>query len=415
MLIFYFLCFILQLIDDNHALLADNNGKESEEARGATLQEDTGFIVLPFRTNSEKKINLETNDNRIKDKELYEQDTTKHNNVNERSFIYINQKFKTPVVNQLYSSHDLLREAFKSLVSNVDNTNYNQNPPKETPGYSVAKPNREYFEANIARSETKQLYFPPSDQYHQVTNKESLSENKVNFTPKRPLNKVTDEQREYVELLKPPLLRPVLISDKKENRLWTLPDKLLSNYQPLTKNLHVPSLPVDPHQFSMTYYDNFGFPTPYGYQRSAPQYSNKHDEFGMVTDSSAKKVIKENNKVEANKHLERYLKESLEDQVTNERLNIKNDNCNYSNCILKPTKQLLNSRVKGDPECKCGRRLNILKQRESTGFEDKETNNKESVVSTETNTLSITAKSSELSDYGDILAEEMNLKKLIED
>ncbi|XP_028176214.1 uncharacterized protein LOC114364308 [Ostrinia furnacalis] len=406
---------VLELIDDNHAILADNNGKESEEAKRATLQEDTGFIVLPFRTHNEKKIDLETNRNRIKDNELYDQDTTKHNNVNERSFIYINQKFKTPVVNQLYTSQDLIRETYKSLIPNGDD--YVQYPVKHTSAFNIPKPKNEYFEANIGRVETNNLYFPPASDY-QETNKELTNENKHDFgMPKsRPLNKVTDEQREYVELLKPPLLRPVHTSEK-ENQQWPISVPSQQNYPSLNRNLQDPNQPLDiSRQFAMAYYDNYGFPTPYGYQRSIPQFS-KPDELGKGTDSILKKLINENNNIEINKLLDRYLKESLEVQVTNDRMNVKNNNCNYSNCVLKSTKQYLNGRInKGDAECKCGRRLNVLKQRESNGFADKEINtDKESTIKPEVNVMMNTLRPSDIGDYGDMLAEEMNLKKLIED
>lgn len=346
--------------------------------------------------------------------------------MNERSFIYINQKYKTPVVNQLYSSQDLLEDTYEPLAPKVEKIKYNQFSLKFTPSFGISKPKKEYFEPKINRGDTKNTYFPPAEPYSKEISNVLPKDNKQDITPKdtpkNTPNKVSEEQREYVELLKPPLLRPILTPEKKkDSRLWESPDQSLSNYQPLKNNMYIPSLPVDPRQFAMKSYDNYGFPTPYGYQRSIPQFSFKPEEafkpeeLGMVTDSSVKNVLIGNNNVDVTKLLNRYLEQTLEEQVTNERINAKNIDCNYSNCALKSTKQYLHSRTSGDTsQCKCGRRLNFYKQRQSTGFNEKETNkiiDKEQRSSTENN---VTPMSSE-SDYGEMLADEMNLKKLLDD
>lgn len=410
----------LQFLGEDHAILADNNGKESEETKRETLQDDINahIIVLPFRTINENKTGLDTNQNRIKDKEIYDQPTAKHNNVNERSFIYINQKYKTPVLNQLYNSQDLLKETYKSVVANIEDSR------SKYPLYQESR--KGYFAPNMQQKQNRQgSYFPPVHHKPNKPHKTIISENKKEFDINQ-IGKKVEEQHEYLELLKPPLLRPVMTGDRREDATkWDFPPPTFTNYQVLnTKPINSKS-PSNAQQFSASYYDNYGFPTPYGYQRSIPHYKYETEENGVVTgfsgastsftgaDNSIKKLLSENN-IEISKYMERYLKDSLEEQVTNERINAKN-NCSYSDCVIKSRKQYLHSRVSSEPECKCGRKLNVkrIRNEESNGYEARETSDRDEIVPT-TETY-VTSRSSEMNDYSDMLTEEMNLKKLIEE
>lgn len=393
---------------DDQAILADNYGKESGEIKRATLQDGitSGVVALPFNTNHEHKIDLETSVNRIKEKELYDQPSAKANNVNERSFVYINQKFKTPVVSQLYSSQDLLKETYKSVITNQDELH------KKYPLHSKFNP--DYYEpkAEKPKGSLKGFYFPQS-KTPEKTRVMMINENKREFNINQEGKKV-DERNEYVELLKAPLLRPVLTADKKGNDLqWSFAEPTFQKFNRLkNKNLeNFPNSHIDGKQFAV-HYDNYGFPTPYGYQRSIPQYKFNPEDL-INAQNNLKKITSEHNNYELNKFLDRYLKDSLEEQVTNERINAKS-NCTFSDCTLKARKQFMHSHINTDPECHCGRKSNVkrIRNEQSNGYETKGSTDKEEFsISTE----SYASRSSELNDYSDMLTEEMNLKSLIEE
>lgn len=178
----------------------------------------------------QSKSGLENLDDKINETELYENGQAAKEN-NERSFIFINQKFKSP---WFESQRSLTR---KSLFSSDENSdNFEELPDKFSLGFESMEHVFNEFRQTVKPAVQKafkpvpSLKLPPQ---HKTKHNQSPSQSNSKNYPKNPAyayNKVfynpvlvppthAEDNREYVELLKRPLVRPVAIATNSRTNI----------------------------------------------------------------------------------------------------------------------------------------------------------------------------------------------------
>ncbi|KAI8425159.1 hypothetical protein MSG28_006988 [Choristoneura fumiferana] len=173
----------------------------------------------------QSKSGLENSDNKINETELYENGQTAKEN-NERSFIFINQKFKSPWFN---SQRSLTR---KSLFSSDENSDhFEEVANKFSVGFESIEQVLNDFRQTAKPAVQKvlnpvpsiNLPPPPNTKHNQNqipsqsnpnkarAKNPAYAHNKAFYNPVLVVPTHAEDNREYVELLKRPLVRPVAI------------------------------------------------------------------------------------------------------------------------------------------------------------------------------------------------------------
>ncbi|CAH1637677.1 unnamed protein product [Spodoptera littoralis] len=316
--------------------------------------------------------------NDIDEKDLYEHATEKQNNQNERAFIYINQKFKKPVRNRVIK------------IAPVDKIVYATAPPPTLPNMVTPCPlgNRvtsnsyfQGFELSDKLPQDMASYFADPTVFRCKDNNKNLNYNNkitpdttpLQFPP-QPLNRL-DERREYFELLKPPIVRPVNRINTKTNyesiRQNEFPSLSPSSITPYKENyfkkynLKSPYYVAKPKMTPMRQEDlrtkNYGFDgsyirPPFQAKDLIHRAEEANFEGDFINEDDSHRLY--DNNQEEDKLLDKYLKDTLEDQ-NYDKGNSNMPDCSYRDCILQNSRPYTKAGRLVKPDCKCGKRLNI--------------------------------------------------------
>lgn len=259
-------------------------------------------------------------------------------------------------------------------------------------------------------------YFVPPSIFRCNFNDES--KNKLDEKTKPLTVHRDDERREYFELLKPPILRPVhrgsnsILSRSDFSSLTSanIPYKDFYQKKYNVKNQYMPKTKlkvIDDRPIQMR--KNIGFNRPYTHH---PIFQNKelihraediNFEGDFVNEDDSHRMMTFESNQEEDKLLDKYLKDTLEEQIINHD-NANRAECSYRECVLKSTKQYTNNGLLIKPECKCGRRVNM---KQLDPFLAKDRSLREDGKYNDT-----LLQSAELSYYEDMLADEPSNNKL---
>lgn len=373
------------------------------------------FAVLPkSRTN-------------IDEKDLYEHATEKQNNQSARAFVYINQRYKKPVRNNIFRLAAPLKAELvpprRPTPAPFAVTHAPQVPckPSTQDSRPMASAAVNPFFQGYDQIPDKQVpeiasYFVPPSIFRCNFNEESKKKQEEKTKPLTAHR--DDERREYFELLKPPILRPVhrggnnVLSRNEFSSLTAsnVPYKEFYHKKYNVKNQYVPKTKlkvIDDRPIQMR--KNIGFSRPYTHH---PIFQNKellhraediNFEGDFVNEDDPHRIMAYESNQEEDKLLDKYLKDTLEDQIINHDT-VNRADCSYRECVLKSSKQYTNNGLLIKPECKCGRRVN-MKQLDQ--FLAKDRSLREDGKYNDT-----LLQSAELSYYEDLLADEPNRNKL---
>ncbi|KAF9823847.1 hypothetical protein SFRURICE_013384 [Spodoptera frugiperda] len=387
---------------------------------------DTSTTTLPS-----KFAVLPKSRNDIDEKDLYEHATEKQNNQNERAFIYINQKFKKPVRNRVIKISPLDKIVFATV------------PPPLMPNIPTPCPlgtrvtSNSYFQGFELSDKLPQdmaSYFADPTVFRCKDNNNKKPNNKkpikiapdtapLQFPP-QPLNRL-DERREYFELLKPPIVRPVSrlnnvktgYDSMRQNEFPSLsPSNITPNKENYFKQYNLKSPYVSkpkpiPIRKEDLRHKNYGFDgsyirPPFQAKDLVNKVEDVNFEGDFINDDDTHRLT--DNNPEEDKLLDRYLKDTLEEQ-NYEKSNNNMPDCSYRDCILQSSKPYyVNSGRLVKPECKCGRRLNI---KQIDPFVAKDRALREEGKHNDTDLRG----SSEINYYEEMLSEDLNLIKQDDD
>lgn len=191
------------------------------------------FLELIFSTDRPKSLNLEIK--KVDGQALYEEDTNNEKNVKERSFILIDQRYRVPLLNQLYNRLQaqkgyLENKNYKTFVSNDDSDSKYYGMLQNLPIFNKPVPFKNNGDKKIEDVRVE-YYEPPKRANYKVAKKNAIVDELNNlkikvqeanraighqYRDKRKKNNenkqlktkgVVNERLEYLELLKPPLIR----------------------------------------------------------------------------------------------------------------------------------------------------------------------------------------------------------------
>lgn len=191
------------------------------------------FRELVFSTETPEQLNLKTK--KVNEQTLFEQDTKKVNNVNERSFILIDQRYRVPLLNQLYSGQQAQKtytgtKNYKTFISNEDSDSRYLSLYQDRSTLIEPAPVKAYNEKRIEDTRVK-FYEPPKHNNYNAVTKNAIVDELNNLKmkvqaanraigyqyqdkrKKNILNRlfnskgVVNERLEYLELLKAPITR----------------------------------------------------------------------------------------------------------------------------------------------------------------------------------------------------------------
>ncbi|CAH0400439.1 unnamed protein product [Chilo suppressalis] len=381
---------------------------------------------MPFEIDTNKPNDLESNQNRINENELYDQNNSRQSKVNERSFIYINQKFRSPALSQLYSPNDFLADTI-SVIGNERTIHH----------YSEGNPIKPLYSRNSHLATKVKNREPSRSLYFTDENQDSLKVvppviDKINTFSDvfhtSANNIANSETTQYIELLKPPILRSSNYVNSMERMSWQgNQPKVAKHYDQNKKQKNGHAIIPSPSYFEKTSvnygYHNYGFPSSHGegsqkktkeievFRRLNYQISDNSEaaiklgDKNVVTDVILRKLLDDN--AEVSKILQKYVKDSRTNSVSNKGLNLK-VNCNHSDCITESKVQYVNQ-LSAKSNCRCDHhRLNVT-IKGLNGFEMDITTKKD-IMTTDPYSLS---KSSEIVDYGDFIMDDMNIEKTV--
>ncbi|KAH9636629.1 hypothetical protein HF086_003447 [Spodoptera exigua] len=371
-------------------------------------------------TNSSKYSVLPKNRSDIDEKDLYEHATEKQNNQSERAFIYLNQKFRKPARNKIFKLPPVEKIMYATVV------------PPALPNIVTPCPMsnkvslNSYFQGFDLSDKLPQemaSYFADPTVFRckdNTKNSNHVNKKVPNTTPRKVLpqspNKM-DERREYFELLKPPIVRPMNrnINNKanyesvRQNEFPSLTPSSVTPYKgryPKKYSLKIPYVlkpKMSPIRNDDISNKKFGFDSSYNRRPFQTKDVNNrvedvNFERDFINDDNYHRLY-ENNQ-EDDKLLDKYLKDTLEEQFT--------PDCSYRDCILQSAKPYKNAGRLVKPDCKCGRRLNI---KQVDPFVVKDRALREEGKHNDTDFKS----SSEINYYEEMLSEDLNVIKQDDD
>lgn len=395
--------------------------------------------IIQTSTNTEKSTDLETKftspsskasvlpENRINidEKDLYEHATEKQNNQSERAFIYINQKYKKPVRNKIFKVATIEKTEIAHNYDTKHKPIATTITPKPGPSFFQVGYGNSYFQgyefSDKEKQDVQSYFVGPLSDTPGCDHKKQYTDNEIVKTQAQASHRA-DERRDYFELLKPPILRPVnrvnskvnyngnlqnefaiLASSSKPNKDYFL-KKYNSKNNYLPKSKKVEERPNDLRK-------KYGFERPYVQPlfRKKEVLQRAEDinlDGGFVGDDDSHRLYESNQ--EEDKLLDKYLKDTLEEQVaSNDKASNNQIDCSYRDCILQTSKQYSHNGLLLKPECKCGRRLNI---KLADPFIVKDRSLREQGHHNET-----VPKSSELTYYEELLNDDTNNNKIDDD
>lgn len=320
---------------------------------------------------------LPHNRTNIDESALYEHATDKQNNQSERAFIYINQKYKKP------SSHHNYFKIGQSISEYIPS--YPQSKPQaillqryNEPCKSEPAQVNNYFQGfDYIRTQDTPSYFGSSTLFN--CNNEPLTFNyKDNIDTRiepsyNGYNHIpNDDRRDYIELLKAPLLRSLSRGRAKYD---VVPASHLSpvRFHDFLKldqvnNQHNPKANILVNERKNEPRRNYGFNSAFGPQAPQAPHQNKglmhrieepHFDGDFVNDDESSLVASIEKAQDDDKLLDQYLKDTLEDQVTSKEKPVIPTDCRYRDCNLhsaKPSSSGGHQKITKNPDCKCGQR-----------------------------------------------------------
>uniref|UniRef100_A0A2A4J2S8 Uncharacterized protein n=1 Tax=Heliothis virescens TaxID=7102 RepID=A0A2A4J2S8_HELVI len=359
--------------------------------------------------------------NDIDEKELYEHATEKQNNQSERAFIYINQIYKKPVRNKIFKMLPLDKPELVRIVVTP--------PPASPPVPQTPCPStfdsltNSYFQGYDFPDKPPQdmaSYFAaPSIFRCNFKDKTKISaDNSRNKAQSQAPNKI-DERRDYFELLKPPILRPVSRVNTKasydiasQNDFGSLAPSNMPYKDSLLKKYNLKNQYLSKANIAVIRQDdfkkNYGFHSEFIRRPALPtnkDLSNRVEDVNFegdfINEDDTHRLLDQ----EEDKLLDKYLKDTLEEQITGtDKGNM--PECSYRECILQTSKQFTNNGLLIKPDCKCGKRHNI-KQVDPFA--------KDRPLREETKRNETLSKSTEMNYYEDVLSGETAIMRQDED
>ncbi|PZC74492.1 hypothetical protein B5X24_HaOG207723 [Helicoverpa armigera] len=337
---------------------------DKEDVTSTTTSFPSKFSVLP---NSRSDID---------EKDLYEHATEKQKNQSERAFIYINQIYKKPVRNKIFKVLPLDNKP--ELVRVVVTPPPAPPAPPQTPCPStfdsLGHANTYFPGYDFSDKPQDMASYFAAPSIFRCNFKENAKKN-IDLTRSKSLPQVSnriDERRDYFELLKPPILRPVSRINTKstydiinQNDFGSLSpsnspykDSYLKKYNlknPYLSKANVAILRQDEFR------KNYGFHGDYArrnFQSNKDSVNRVEDvnfEGDFINEDDTHRLLTDNQ--EEDKLLDKYLKDTLEEQITGSDKGSMPE-CSYRECILQGTKQYTNNGLLIKPDCRCGKRHN---------------------------------------------------------
>ncbi|KAL4709845.1 hypothetical protein ACJJTC_000332 [Scirpophaga incertulas] len=303
----------------------------------------------------------EKRDNIFTDEDIYKEANGKENNISERSFIYIKQKFKTPAVRKLYNTSDMLKYSFRTLID-VDESN-----ETDSKLYSLIN-NINY--KNDVKSSGKKVSYP-----HIVLNENKRKYDNREDSPciksnKNPVKNVLNSCQ-YTKLKKTPMNIPknIYVQQQTKHDL-NKNQSFYSNYdqkrtniyrkehsqQDFCKMKHNNINNIHAHHPANTKSFEYGFSSPYKHKNIDQKSDTYSEEFKIIRNNNLKNMLTDNGKV--NKVIDHYVKNSILRHRFRGKIV-----CDYSNCNDVQKRKSINDLTPNE-DCKCQRTLNV-KSRES--------------------------------------------------
>ncbi|CAG9789233.1 unnamed protein product [Diatraea saccharalis] len=370
-------------------------------------------LDLSFENDENILNDLENNQNRIHENELYDQNNGKPSNVNERSFIFINQKFMSPVMKQFHNP-DILTDTI-SLIGKEKTINHYLEDDSVTylNSKNVLLPEK-VKESDRSRQSS---YFPDEipDDLGVVPHRFAKTNVHNDGSSAVFKNNANLKTLQFVELLKPPIIlhtsnTPTIIPNNITP--WQKQQVIPIHYDQYQKDINemsfIPKSPMNPIKYKS---DSYRLYRTYGQTSSKPeedrqfpyvnnQQSDYNNEIIVPEERNViiKKIMNDNDAM--SKFLDKYIKKSLVKSVLYERLNEKVP-CNYSECVSKSKIQYTNHHTNRN-DCGCGHRFNVT-LRESNGLRN--------YNMTKNSRMTTDSKSLEVGDYSDVMTDDTNIEK----
>ncbi|CAK1583559.1 unnamed protein product [Parnassius mnemosyne] len=345
--------------------------------------------IKSFGTKLSKTLipNLENSKNCIDDSEILSQGAANPKNINERSFIFIRQKFKTPMLNlfhsQMQNPNDILHDLPKSIMTNSDNTGFEElsqrfltlnivTPAKEiVDSYRMAKALDKTQGTLLTKSCNKKISV-------QQDNKKYGTMNQTSETKIQDVNNVSNEQREYLELLKTPLVRSnnndeevKSVLQETERQASEAPNAQLR----LRNHNTISKISLDLRQSLVKKY-NTEYSHPYESKLTffKSELANQHeqrDSTFILDDDIGGKVM--DGSIDDDQGWDQYLKNALEEKSEgSEGKGVPQDHINRihycHDCNIN--KNTYNNRMQIESDCKCGHHV-YLRGRPNSDDQDK--------------------------------------------
>lgn len=376
-------------------------------------------ILLPIN------VVLPNSRSNIDEKDLYKHATEKKNNQSERAYVYINQRYnKMPVRNKFIKT--LAQPGFAYALATIPATL--PAPAVQTPCPSTfdATPNfnSKFQGVNLEDKKNQQQmssYFVAPDMFRCKFNDEPKSKDSAEAQIQVPPSQGADERRDYLELLKSPLLRSV--NQKVIHENIRDPSSISSSNIPYRENY------IKKYNFKNQYkamsqdevVRKNGIRTNYGFNSvfiKQPDYQPKeltsrvedaYFENESVNDDTFQ-INFENNQ-EEDKLLDKYLKDTLADIPLindNDKVRTSPPECTLEDCVLESrTKSLKNRSLLTKPDCQCER---IPSDKQANPFILKSKSLKQG-----SNRNNSPTKSSEQVFYEEMISEDSNMLKQDDD
>ncbi|KAG6452457.1 rRNA methyltransferase 2, mitochondrial [Manduca sexta] len=346
---------IPEFIDEDTAILADNDATKQDEMQLSTI--NPGFIATPDAGMiiKENKINIEKV-REIDDKALYENSIDKENNLNERSYVYINQKFIPPA-----------RKGFHRSKQSRNNTQNKQNivSPIARKEITNKRPLSTKFSYGFFQPSLNEMIIKDVHNNYILSNNQCEDCQKGKKThglkhrkyDKLNTNKGIDDELSYVELLKPPYVRTVNKNNKIKYNYPSVNDfapalVLNTNNDNKYSNPEISSTGIQKEIMKKN--DNFvRLHSTQNHDLSNNEIPHKDDNLifdDNIMDNSDQAYTPLEETPEERQEMERFQKNTYGEQVTDEKININYADCNYKDCVQtnkKTQRKVTNSK------CKC--------------------------------------------------------------
>ncbi|KAJ0173693.1 hypothetical protein K1T71_010842 [Dendrolimus kikuchii] len=294
--------------------------------------------------------------------QMYEFVTEKENNVNERSLIVLNQKFRTPLLSKLYNPQLMayftpLHNEDKSPLSHYGFIQVLQKPFKFEKSYFQPNLNRE-----LPKLRNPEGYFVP--------HKHACSEDaKINrfYNPEqqkaisRSANRGPEVKKDFVQLLKPPIARPV---DDHQ------PSGYLNNNKDFKKlvieNRNNNTRMQTPADIKTNVRSRYNFLEPLS-KAFLDEYGQRIYANNIVTGENieskedVERLIEQNSEEDK---IDTLIKDVLEEKSLQRNSHLYSKNCDHRECFRSTGKQYLDNNSEGylKSTCQCLIKNNVIQR-----------------------------------------------------